>query len=87
MDNIKLRSMSRTIKWVPTLVGVLSIALGAVGLFLKTEDPEIKTNVMLFATLGILGLTLIIVGMGLSGLYEGIANLPKIEADDDDLLD
>lgn len=87
MDPQKMKSMAKTVKWVPTLVGVLAIILGAIGLFLKTEDQTVKISVLLFAALGILGLTLIIMGMSLSGLYDALAELPGNQNHEEDGLD
>ena len=87
MNKEKLQSMAKTMKWVPMLIGILALFIGGVSLFVKTEDPEVKRGIMLFALLGIVGLTCMVFGIAMSHVFDALAELPSQEEKEDDDLD
>lgn len=90
MDKDKLLSMAKTMKWVPVVMGLLCLLIGAISLFVKTEDAEAKRNIMLFALMGVMGLAIMVFGMANSSLFEALASLEEKNAasseDDLDIL-
>ena len=87
MNKEKLLSMAKTMKWAPIFIGVVAIVIGIFSLFVKTEDPEIKRGVVLFAILGVLGLLTMVFGLAISSLFEALAEAKTPEEKEDDDLD
>ncbi len=87
MNKEKLISLSKTMKWVPVLIGVVAILIGALSLFVKTDDPEAKRSILLFAILGVIGLGTMVFGIAISSLFEALALFRQGEENDDDDLD
>lgn len=87
MNKEKLLSMAKTMKWAPIFIGVVAIVIGIFSLFVKTEDPEVKRSVVLFAILGVLGLLTMVFGLAISSLFEALAEAKTPEEKEDDDLD
>lgn len=87
MNKEKLLSMAKTMKWAPIFIGVVAIVIGIFSLFVKTEDPEVKRSVILFAILGVLGLVAMVFGLAISSLFEALAEAKTPEEKEDDDLD
>ncbi len=86
MAKEKLLSMAKTMKYLSLTLGVLFLGVAAVSLFLKTEDPTLKTTVMLFALVGMNALGFVVFGSGLASLLEHEAN-EKEKPEDDSGID
>ena len=87
MNKEKLLTMAKTMKWVPIFIGVVAMVIGIFSLFVKTEDPETKRSVVLFAILGILGLLAMVFGLAISSVFEALAETHSPEEKEDDDLD
>ena len=83
MEENKLRSMAKTMKYLPALIGALFIVVAAFSLFLKTEDPSLKLTVLLFVLMGAVGIMMALFGMALSALLEKAAKEKAPEEDSD----
>ena len=85
MDQNKLSSMAKAMKWIPGLLGAVSLLLAAVALFVKMEDESAKQGILSFASLGLTGIAMIVFGVGNSTLLEAVKDLraDKSETIDD----
>jgi len=84
MEKEKILSTGKTLKWLSVVLGVVLLLGAAIALFFKTEDPSTKTNVLLFAILGAIGVATMLFGMAIAGLYEAVGAIErKNDADDD----
>ena len=82
MEQNKLLSMAKAMKYVPLLLGVLCIILGAVWLFVSMEGN--KQDLMFFSLFGIVGLAVTILGMALSNVLEALASIEEKSPEDGD---
>ncbi len=84
MEKEKILSTGKTLKWLSVVLGVVLLLGAAIALFFKTGDPSTKTNVLLFAILGAIGVATMLFGMAIAGLYEAVGAIErKNDADDD----
>jgi len=74
--------MAKAMKYVPVLLGVLCIVLGAVWLFVSMEGN--KQDLMFFSLFGIVGLAVTILGMALSNVLEALAAIQEKSPEDGD---
>jgi len=82
--NDKTKSMAKTMKYVPIALGVACLILGVAALFLKME-LETKVSVFIFALFGVIGLFGMVLGAGLSALFEAREERKTSSLDDDDV--
>ena len=82
MEQNKLLSMAKAMKYVPVLLGVLCIVLGAVWLFVSMEGN--KQDLMFFCLFGIVGLAVTVLGMALSNVLEALALIQEKSPEDGD---
>lgn len=85
MEKEKILSTGKTLKWLSVVLGVVLLLGAAIALFFKTEDPSTKTNVLLFAILGAIGVATMLFGMAIAGLYEAVGAIEKKNDADDDV--
>ena len=84
MEPEKMTSMAKTVKWVMVLLGVVAMLLAALSLLLKTEDPSVKTDILVFASFGLSGIVLMVLGLAFHSLFESLKSVaPKTESEDD----
>ena len=85
MEKEKILSTGKTLKWLSVVLGAVLLLGAAIALFFKTEDPSTKTNVLLFAILGAIGVATMLFGMAIAGLYEAVGAIEKKNDADDDV--
>ena len=80
-------SLAKTMKWVPMVLGIVSLLLGAVALLVKMEDAPTKSNMLLFAAFGLFGIVTIVFGLGLSYAFASLSRIEEktssLEEEDD----
>ena len=87
MKDDKTLSSAKTLRYAGILLGIAFLVLGAMSLLLKTEDEASKESAIRFAELGLLGLTVMIMGLGLEGALKSLAYIEtksSNEFEDDD---
>ena len=73
----KILGLSKGIKVVGVLLGIVLLLLASASLFLKTEDETKKNALILFGALGIVSIAIMVFAVGLAGLMEETASIPK----------
>ena len=89
MSKEKYSSLIKTMKWLPNVMAVVLIVFAAVSLLFQTDDPNVKTSILVFAAFSFSGLTLMIVGFvcyAMLGKLEEIHGFVEVE-DENEKLD
>ncbi len=87
MKNDKTTSAAKTMKWVGLAIGGCFLLAGVVSLMLQTEDPTVKDSAIRFAELGLIGLSMVIIGLGFESVLSALARIEEKtsdESEDDD---
>ncbi len=84
-------SSAKTLKWVGIVLGVAFLVAGVMSLMLKTDDAATKESAIRFAELGLLGLSMVVVALGLEAILNALARIEEkssgdSEDDDTDIL-
>lgn len=93
MKDVNSNNASKTLKWVGIVLGIAFLVLGAMSLLLKTEDAAAKDSIIRFASLGLTGLSLIVVMTGVEAILSSLSRIeektsgePEDEDDGTDIL-
>lgn len=87
MKSDKTTSSAKTLKWVGVALGGSFILAGVVSLMLQTEDPNVKDSAIRFAELGLIGLSMVVIGLGFESVLGTLARIEEKssdESEDDD---
>ena len=87
MNTNATSNMAKAMKWIPILLGVVSLILAGVTLLVKMEDATSKYTLLLFAFFGLFGISLMVVGYGFSAMFESLSRIeekPSREGDEDE---
>ena len=76
-DSNSAFSMAKVMKWVPILLGIVSLFLGVVALMVKMDNEAAKANMLLFGAFGLFGVTMMVFGLGISSAFEFIGRIDE----------